>query len=301
MAERDNRWPAVAHLEGLRTKNEAETGEFNWSLLNPLSTREDAHGGSGPFAHPLIVRWPHQGLEGRDSTASDHVAVAFGDERQPLGWSTPRGVATGYRGHGLDDASGLEGGIRDWALRSREMGDPVSELTSRLDDLEVTNEELQSTIEAMEMTNDALQAVADEQTRAIRQLESRHAMLEATSQIRNEANALFRAALSMVDVGLIILDEYACIRGWNAKVEQLSGLSADNVCGRDVFSVESRIPIEQLAPAIRATRATRMPNEKTITCTTRSGERVATTAAVRALRSEGVTGVVVVLEEVESK
>lgn len=93
------------------------------------------------------------------------------------------------------------------------------------------NEELQS-------TNAELQAINDELERRTGQLD--------------EANAFLRSILRSLRGTVVVLDEQLLVRTWSERAEDLWGLRAGEVQGKNFLTLDFGLPVEELRGPIRA-------------------------------------------------
>jgi two-component system CheB/CheR fusion protein len=142
-----------------------------------------------------------------------------------------------------DDQTEL-GELRDEAdTAKRELEHAYEELQSTVEELETTNEELQSTNEELETMNDEL----------------RHRTLEV-----NDMNDFLESILTTVGVAVAGLDDRQHVQIWNGQARDLWGLGADEASGRDWFSLDIGLPVEQLRDPIRDCQAGRSAREETV-------------------------------------
>lgn len=130
------------------------------------------------------------------------------------------------------------------------------------------NEELQSTNQELETMNEEL----------------RHRSVEL-----NDTNTVLDIVLSRIGLAVIVLDRKQNIRIWNSQARELWGLSAEEVEGENLFSLDIGLPAEQLRPQLRAIFAgTSDREEVTLGAVNRRGRRF--DAQVTFLRLGGLEG-----------
>jgi two-component system CheB/CheR fusion protein len=183
------------------------------------------------------------------------------------------------------------------------------ELQSTNEELETTNEELQSTVEELETTNEELQSTNEELETMNEELQSTNEEMEAIneelrdrSEACNVANDFLESVLRGMRGAVIVVNRDLHVIAWNRRSEELWGLRGEEVVGRNVFSLDIGLPIDQLRPMIRASlSADSELAEKTIAATNRRGRPISCKATCTPLLSEGrhVQGVILMIDEVE--
>jgi two-component system CheB/CheR fusion protein len=141
----------------------------------------------------------------------------------------------------------------------RELEQAQEELQSAVEELETTNEELQSTNEELETTNEELQSTNEELETMNEELQSTNEELETMNdELRhrsveiNEMNTFLETVLSRIGIAVIVVDRQQNVRIWNNEARELWGLSADEVEGRPLASLDIGLPVEELKPQLRA-------------------------------------------------
>jgi len=101
---------------------------------------------------------------------------------------------------------------------------------------------------------------------------------------------------------VIVVNRELHVIAWNHRSEELWGLRSEEVQGRNVFSLDIGLPIDQLRPMIRASLSAESAlDEKTIPATNRRGRPITCKATCTPLMSEGrhVQGVILMIDEIE--
>jgi two-component system CheB/CheR fusion protein len=140
----------------------------------------------------------------------------------------------------------------------RELETAYEEIQSTVEELETTNEELQSTNEELETTNEELQSTNEELETMNEELQSTNEELETintelferTSQL-NQANVFLASVLESLRAGVVVVDRDLAIESWNSLAEDMWGLRADEVQGKNLLALDIGLPVEQLRPTIR--------------------------------------------------
>ncbi len=144
-------------------------------------------------------------------------------------------------------------------LSNRELERAYEELQSTNEELETTNEELQSSVEELETTNEELQSTNEELETMNEELQSTNDELQYVNdemQRRSDdltgLNSFFRAVMSSIDTGVVVLDRQLTVQVWNARCEDLWGLRSDEVRGESFLGLDIGLPVDQLWGPIRA-------------------------------------------------
>ena len=134
-----------------------------------------------------------------------------------------------------------------------ELETAFEELQSTNEELETTNEELQSTIEELETTNEELQSTNEELETMNEELQSTNEELSTMNdELRlrtdelNQVNAFMSSILGSMRAGVAVLDQDMRIQVWNQKAEDLWGLRAYEVEGKNFLSLDIGLPVEKL-------------------------------------------------------
>ena len=115
------------------------------------------------------------------------------------------------------------------------------------------NEELQSTNEELETVNEELRERSDE---------------------LNQVNTFLESILGSLRGGVVVVDRDLLVQVWNHKAEDLWGLRADEVRGKNLLNLDIGLPVERLKPAIRACLSGEVarPGDRRSTPTNRRGK-----------------------------
>ena len=169
----------------------------------------------------------------------------------------------------------------DYERSKRELENAYEELQSAVEELETTNEELQSTNEELETTNEELQSTNEELETMNEELQSTNDELETMNTEVNarateldRLNLFFESILGSLRVGVIVIDRSHLIQVWNAMSDDLWGLRAYEVEGRDLMGLEIGLPVKDLDDAIaRAFGGAAGPIEERVEAMNRRGQR----------------------------
>jgi two-component system CheB/CheR fusion protein len=150
--------------------------------------------------------------------------------------------------------------LQEDLLRSRrELEVAYEELQSTVEELETTNEELQSTNEELETTNEELQSTNEELETMNEELQSTNEELETMNEelrLRstelNHVNAFLETVLGATRLGVIIVGQDGRIQAWDSRSEELWGLRAEEVIGRDLDGLDIGLPVSELRETILA-------------------------------------------------
>src|SRR3954451_8444365 len=118
------------------------------------------------------------------------------------------------------------------------------ELQSINSELETTNEELQSTNEELETMNEELQSTNDE-------LEAMNEEQRDRASEMDRLNLFLEGILGNLGLGVVVLDQDACIQLWNGSATELWGLREQEVRGEHFLSLDMGFPVEALKAPIR--------------------------------------------------
>ena len=136
--------------------------------------------------------------------------------------------------------------LQEEVQRARqELQTALEELQSTNEELETTNEELQSTVEELETTNEELQSTNEE-------LQALNDEARERGDEMSDLNAFLESILRGLRNGVVVVDQDLHIRKWNHHAEEMWGLRADEVLGRNFLNLDSGLPVEQLRAPIRA-------------------------------------------------
>jgi two-component system CheB/CheR fusion protein len=147
---------------------------------------------------------------------------------------------------------------RELKHTNQELETAYEELQSTNEELETTNEELQSTVEELETTNEELQSTNEELETMNEELQSTNEELQTMNdELRqrgeqlNEVNSFLESILASLRGGVAVLDSDFQVVIWNQRSEDLWGLRADEVVGRNFLSLDIGLPVERLKGRLR--------------------------------------------------
>jgi len=183
------------------------------------------------------------------------------------------------------------------------------ELSSTNEELQTTNEELQSTNEELETTNEELQSTNEELETMNEELQSTNEEMQAINQELHERSEAFTVANDFLESVLrgmrgavIVVNRDLHVIAWNRRSEELWGLRREEAVGRNVFSLDIGLPLDQLRAMIRASLAAESElAEKTVDATNRRGRPIGCKVTCTPLMGEGrhVQGAILMIDEVE--
>jgi two-component system, chemotaxis family, CheB/CheR fusion protein len=177
------------------------------------------------------------------------------------------------------------------------------ELQSTSEELETTNEELQSTVEELETTNEELQSTNEELETMNEELQSTNEELQTMNEelrLRGDdlkhVNGFLNAILGGMRSGIAVLDRDLKVEAWNHKMEDLWGVHSGEVLGKQLLTLDIGLPLDELAPAIRACVLNEAHDTREVTCMNRRGKNVRCRVTVGPMGSES-RGVILAVEE----
>jgi len=176
----------------------------------------------------------------------------------------------------------------------RELETAYEEIQSTVEELETTNEELQSTNEELETMNEELQSTNQELSTVNTELEER------TGQL-NQSNSFFESVLESMRAAVIVLAEDLSIETWNSLAEETFGLSAAEVEGKNLFSLDFGLPVDELRQAIRDCMSGAAAFvEATLDATNRRGRPIRSKVVCSQMKDEtgDAHGVILLIEEI---
>ncbi len=194
---------------------------------------------------------------------------------------------------------------------NQELDTAYEELQTTNEELETTNEELQSTIEELETTNEELQSTNEELETINEEFQSTNEELQTINDETNrrseeiiKLNHILEAILSSLRSGVVVLNQSYQIQIWSDKVENLWGLRYNEVSGKSILNLDIGLPAEKLVGLIHACLLREQTTaEMLLDATNRRGKQIAcrvTCAPLVAPGEEDVTGVILLMEEVDS-
>ena len=119
------------------------------------------------------------------------------------------------------------------------------ELQSTNEELETTNEELQSSNEELETMNEELQSTNEELESVNTELRDRTAQL-------NSINSFMKAIFASLKTGVVVVDRDVLVQVWNWMAEDLWGVRADEVKGKNFLNMDIGLPVVRLREGINA-------------------------------------------------
>jgi two-component system CheB/CheR fusion protein len=193
---------------------------------------------------------------------------------------------------------------------NQELETAMEELQSTNEELETTNEELQSTVEELETTNEELQSTNEELETMNEELQSTNEELQTINEEARdrtdrvgELNTFLEAILTSLRNAVAVVDRDLHVRKWSRRAEDLWGLRADEVLGKNFLNLDIGLPVEQLrAPMRSCLGGEREFLDLTLDTTTRRGRpaRVRVTCTPMASsRADGPSGVILLMEELD--
>jgi len=169
----------------------------------------------------------------------------------------------------------------------RELETAYEEIQSTVEELETTNEELETTNEELQSTNQELSTVNTE-------------LEERTGQL-NQSNSFFESVLESMRAAVIVLAEDLSIETWNSLAEETFGLSAAEVEGKNLFSLDFGLPVDELRQAIRDCMSGAAAFvEATLDATNRRGRPIRSKVVCSQMKDEtgDAHGVILLIEEI---
>ena len=195
---------------------------------------------------------------------------------------------------------------RELEHANQELETAYEELQSTNEELETTNEELQSTVEELETTNEELQSTNEELETMNEELQSMNEELQTMneelrrrSDEAEEVNLFLESILASLRGGVVVLDRDLRVLLWNAQSEELWGLRADEVQGKNLFALDIGLPREALRQPLRRCLTGEAEVERlTVDAVNRRGKSVQCTVTCAPLGTPGmdVRGAIVLVE-----
>jgi len=205
------------------------------------------------------------------------------------------------------DLTGYEELQRRLEHANQELETAMEELQSTNEELETTNEELQSTNEELETTNEELQSTNEELETMNEELQSTNEELQAINeQARDrsdevqQVNAVLDSIMSGFPSAVVVLDRELRIHGWNARAQELWGLTQDEVRGRPFLSLDIGLEVQLLASGLTSVlRGSEQTEGQTIEAVNRRGQSIVCRVRCSPLLGQGgeVDGVIVTMED----
>ena len=186
----------------------------------------------------------------------------------------------------------LETAHEEIETTNEELQSTIEELQSTVEELETTNEELQSTNEELETMNEELQSTNEE-------LKTVNEDLRDRSNELDKVNIFLESILGSLRGGVAVLDGEFVIHAWNEQAEELWGLRADEVRGKNLLNLDIGLPVDLIRPPVRACLAGEVVfQEITLEAVNRRGRRIDCRFTCTPMKSsDGVYGVILMMEE----
>jgi two-component system, chemotaxis family, CheB/CheR fusion protein len=195
---------------------------------------------------------------------------------------------------------------------NQELETAMEELQSTNEELETTNEELQSTVEELETTNEELQSTNEEMEAMNEELQSTNEELQALNEEARERsdqlgqlNAFLEAILTSLRSAVVVVDGDLRVHKWNYMAEELWGIRAAEVAGKNFLNLDSGLPAERLKAPIRACLVEDAKHvEVILDATNRRGKPIrvkVTCTPLAGPRGASVGGVIMVMEDTDAK
>jgi two-component system CheB/CheR fusion protein len=192
------------------------------------------------------------------------------------------------------------------ARAARELEMANEELQSTNEELETTNEELQSTVEELETTSEELQSTNEELETMNEELQSTNEELETVNEeLRRRGeelkrvNTFLEAILGSLRGGVAVVDLDFLILVWNQNAENLWGLRADEVRGRNLLNLDIGLPVERLKSSLRSCLSGEAAyQELALEATNRRGKSILCRVTCTPMTDgDGISGVIVVMDD----
>jgi two-component system CheB/CheR fusion protein len=195
----------------------------------------------------------------------------------------------------------------DLQRANRELESAYEELQSSNEELETTNEELQSTVEELETTNEELQSTNEELETMNEELQSANEELQTINEeLRqrsdelNQVNTFLQSILGSFRGGVVVVDRDLLVLVWNHRAEDLWGLRAEEVQGKNFLNLDIGLPVEQLKQPVRACLAGEaVPADMAVAAINRRGKSITCRINCAPLVGVGgeIRGVILLMEE----
>jgi two-component system CheB/CheR fusion protein len=205
--------------------------------------------------------------------------------------------------HDVTDQRRLEGEL---GVANSQLETAYEELRSTNEELETTNEELQSTIEELETTNEELQSTNEELETMNEELQSTNEevgsvneLLRARSQELDDVNGYLKSILTSLRAGVVVVDRDALVRVWNRSAEDLWGLRADEVQGKNFLNLDIGLPVGELRRPIQEVLGPGgSSGDVTLDAVNRRGRAFRCRVAITPLTADGgVRGAILLMED----
>lgn len=187
-----------------------------------------------------------------------------------VAWPSPPGehqffdvrVAPVYdNGHGVLGAVIMFSDVTRFKQLQEQVEDSNRELETAYEELQSTNEELETTNEELQSTNEELETMNEEMQSTNEELQAINGEVDRRSAELNQVNAFLSSILSSLRNGVVVLDEHLQVQVWNQRAEDLWGLRADEVQGRQFLMLDIGLPMECLRGPLRDSLSGFSPSE----------------------------------------
>jgi len=179
---------------------------------------------------------------------------------------------------------------------NHEMETAYAELQSSNEELETTNEELQSINEELETTGEEVQSINEE-------LRASNEELQQRSDALNQVNAFMESILTSIRGGVIVLDMDLMVQIWNSQSQEMWGLRAEEVRGRQFLTLDIGLPVDELMPPVRACLSGASTHQEvTLAACNRRGKLISCKTTITPLLSpeSAICGVILLMEQQHS-
>ncbi len=193
-------------------------------------------------------------------------------------------------------------------VTNHEMETAYAELQSANEEMETTNEELQSTVEELETTNEELQSINEELETTSEEVQSINEELRTSneelmqrSEALNQVNAFMESILTSIRAGAVVLDPDLMVQIWNSQSQELWGLRADEVQGRQFLTLDIGLPVDKLMQPVRACLSGASASQEiTLDAYNRRGRLISCKVTVTPLLNpkSAISGVILLMEQI---
>jgi len=156
------------------------------------------------------------------------------------------------------------------------------ELQAANHEMETAYAELQSSNEELETTNEELQSINEE---------------------LNQVNAFMASILTSIRGGVIVLDMDLMVQIWNSQSQEMWGLRAEEVRGRQFLTLDIGLPVDELMPPVRACLSGASTHQEvTLAACNRRGKLISCKTTITPLLSpeSAICGVILLMEQQHS-
>ncbi len=156
------------------------------------------------------------------------------------------------------------------------------ELQAANHEMETAYAELQSSNEELETTNEELQSINEE---------------------LNQVNAFMASILTSIRSGVIVLDMDLMVQIWNSQSQEMWGLRAEEVRGRQFLTLDIGLPVDELMPPVRACLSGASTHQEvTLAACNRRGKLISCKTTITPLLSpeSAICGVILLMEQQHS-